>query len=238
MKVKILILLINLSALGQSKNLFNVIKVDASTSEIFKKIDSSSIGNPFYEDEKYVVSKTCNGEFGGTIIFKNKFTKAEFTCGSTCAVKIDKFKGRYIVTNTLNHMSGWTEILEIANPELLKKIHDGKKKIKGRNIDDSQEKKGAKVLIDKYSFSTLFTFIYNTKMYHIISDYKKTYIAEIENNDFKILQKIMDIGVWDHQTEIKKTKNNTELVFFHSSDYKTKGYFEVKDNNVTIFTIK
>jgi hypothetical protein len=238
LKIKILVLLISLSGFGQSKNLFEVIKTDITTSGLSEKIDTSLTNSNFYEDDKYIVNRTCNGEWGGTIVFKNKFTKAEFICGSTCAVKITKFKGRYIVTNTLNHMSGRTEILEIANPELLKKTYDGKKKIQTGKVDESQVRKGARVLLDKHSFSTLYTFIYNAKIYHIISDFRKTYIAEIENNDFKIVRKIMDVAVWDHQTEIKKTKNNTDLVFFHSSNYKTKGYFEVKDNKVTIFNLK
>lgn len=169
--IKYLVFLISLSycSYGQKKNIFNIVTLNESKLEFSKKIDSTSFGNNFYEDEKYIVSKTCNGEWGGTIIFKNKALKTEFICGSTCPVTITKHKGKYIITNSLTHLLPQTQILEIVNPELLKKTFDGRNKIEGKKVDETLGRKGAKIILHKYHYGTLYSFVYQDKIYHIVS---------------------------------------------------------------------
>lgn len=65
-----------------------------------------------------LVSKSCRGEFGGTIKFKSKKTGIEYCCASTCPVVVNKVSGKYIVTNTLAHMRGFSELIEIIGNEI------------------------------------------------------------------------------------------------------------------------
>src|ERR1700722_17794087 len=90
---------------GQDEKLFDIkeiIKNDSLSIVIkngFKKLSSG-----FFEDENYLVTKTCSGEWGGTIWFKNKKTGITYACSATCPVAVNKINGKYFITNTLAHL--------------------------------------------------------------------------------------------------------------------------------------
>lgn len=130
----------------------------------------------FFEDENDIVSKTCSGEWGGTIKFKNKKTGVEYACGATCPVVVNKISGKYIVTNTLGHLSGFTEIIEIDNPDLTSAFKLNKPLKKGNVIfryagdDEFKSVKGTHKLIDSIGIMTLASFPYAGEL--ISCDYR------------------------------------------------------------------
>jgi len=236
MKLKLIILIFFTSAnlIGQSKNIFKVqteIKAIDEITKIGNEIDSASNSAPFFEDNNYIVTAECNGEWGGTITFKNKKTNDKFICGSTCPVTILKEKNKYIVTNTLNHLMATTEILEIENPENLKKIKAGPNK-----VNETLGRKGAKIILKEFEISTLFSYQYNGVIYYIVSSRKETFIAKIENGKFKKIQSLANTSFIALRTRISKTNDGSYLVFF--STYKNRGYLKIKGNSIKIFSHK
>lgn len=216
---------------GQNKELFTVqtiIKTDFEVTNLIKHIDSLTDKTNFYEDEKYIVSSECRGEWGGAITFKNKVTKKEFICESTCPVTITKFKNKYIITNTLNHMLAKTQIIEITNPEKL----ESKVKDKKYNFEKLGQQK-TKTLIETYYYSTLYSFVYNNKLYHIVSDKEKTFIAEIVDGAFKKLKILSDIRFWTPKPTIYIS---SDTAFIGLNNFKEKAYIEIKENQIKIFS--
>lgn len=236
MKSKIYILFFLLCSqfiFGQNNELFKIqtiIKTDIEVTNMIKHIDSLTDKTNFYEDEKYIVSSECRGEWGGAITFKNKVTKKEFICESTCPITVTKFRNKYIITNTLNHMLSKTQIIEIINPEKLEiKVKD-----KRYNFEKLGQQK-AKILIETYYYSTLYSFVFDNKLYHIVSDKENTYIAEIINGAFKKVKDLSSSRFWTLRPIIYKSN---ETVMIGLNNFKDKAYIEIKENQIKLFTIK
>jgi hypothetical protein len=103
---------------GQTRKLFEVNEVLIKDSTQFKtERDFIKRDTAFFEDETYLVRKTCSGEWGGTIWFKNKISGIEYSCEATCPVIVNKLNGKYYVTSTLAHMFGFSEVIEISRPD-------------------------------------------------------------------------------------------------------------------------
>jgi transcriptional antiterminator Rof (Rho-off) len=230
---------------------FFFIVISFSQNENIFKIDSIEITNKKYEvislrknesdilfeDDKYTISSFCHGEFGGVVIFKDKKTGFEYGCGATCAVIINKVKGKYIVTTSLAHMSGFTKIIEITNPKRLTILTKAAKK-GDRNLKIyylKKAKKGTKVLLNKYDILTLSSFEYRNKLYHITTDKEKTYVSEIINGEFQNHQKISSQRLWIYNANnFVKNKHH----FFMFSNYNTKGYIDIIENNIKVFHVE
>jgi hypothetical protein len=107
------------ASLGQTINVFQVsdtILTQREKSRIEKLTKSRAV---FFEDDAYTVTRTCSGEWGGTIRFTDKKTKIEYSCESICPVSVSKNDGAYIVTSSLAHLSGSTEIITIEDPKAM-----------------------------------------------------------------------------------------------------------------------
>jgi len=229
---------------GQNNELFKV-KVFSITdkSEMKSVKDFHKIDSIFFEDNYYKVTKSCSGEWGGTIRFEDKSTGIEYECQSTCPVVVNKYNGKYIVTNTLAHLSGSSEILEIENPKNMivvarKKEEENKDTIIFVSAEESEcrSKVGSKTLIDSIGVMTLATFPYNSKLYNIVTDFEKTYITEILNNKFKNVQLLSDISIWTYGPEVVRTKDNHSIIFF--SNEKANGYLDIFENRLKLYLYK
>ncbi|MFZ6052746.1 hypothetical protein [Halocola ammonii] len=192
-----------------------------------------------FEDSLYVVSKTCSGEWGGTIKFKNKKTGIEYSAASTCPVVVNKLNGKYYITNTLAHLSGFSEILEISNPELMTVFELPKPRSKkGKTIvryvgdDESKSTKGTKQLVDSIGVLTLATFPYNGQLYHIVTDFKMTFLSKIENNKFVTIDTISDNSIWTYDPEVFVKDNGHMIVFFKNQE--VEGILDIYENQITV----
>ncbi len=237
MKIRALVtlLLISGNIFGQSNDIFKIktaYKTKAEISTFIKNLDSLNKKYEFFEDEKYIVYPFCRGEWGGAVIFKNKLTKTKYICESTCPVAVTKFNNKYIITNTLNHLVGSTEVLEIVNPEKLNKATEEDEK---RFTYEKLAQTGAKKLIDLYRFTSLYTFVYENRLYHIVAGKEGTYVAEILDEKFITVQTISDKNLWTYTPKNLKTEKSV-IVFFN--DYENAGYIEIRDNSIDLYLVK
>lgn len=85
---------------------------------------------PFFEDEKYIVERSCSGEWGGSIYFINKLNNKKYECTATCPIALNKINNSYVVTASLAHLVGFSQILKIDDPKDLTLF---KKKKKEKN---------------------------------------------------------------------------------------------------------
>lgn len=239
----LLLIAIHFASYGQSEKMFiikeEVINEGNKKSQKDFKVKNSS----FFEDENYLVSKTCSGEWGGTINFKNKRTGVEYSCSATCPVAVNKIKGKYIVTNTLAHLSGSSEVLEISNPDSLTiykipppRAKKNKKVIVYVEDNESKSTKGSKSLVDSVGVLTLASWPYKGQLYHIVTDFRKTFLTKIENNRFVSIDLISDESIWTYEPEVLRTDDNHFVVFFKND--KENGYLEIMDNRINLMRYK
>ncbi|WP_409415792.1 hypothetical protein [Flavobacterium sp. PS2] len=228
--------ILSLNSIGQNSKIFVIkeyIKNDGLTYR--NKNDFKFNQENIYEDELYIVSKTCSGEWGGTVKFKNKKTNIEYSASATCPVAVNKLNGKYYVTNSLAHLDGFSEILEIKNPALLtviKKTKRRKKKSKIIISYESQSNKGTKQLLDSVGALTLASFPFKGQLYHIVTDYNNTFLAKIDNNKFVKIDTISDESIWSDNLEAFITIDKHLIIFFENRD--VKGYFDIIDNHINI----
>lgn len=196
---------------------------------------------PFFEDDEFVVSRTCNGEWGGSIKFKDKVTGIEYGCQATCPVIINKLGGKYIVTNTLHHLMGSSTILEIKNPRLLQKVtfdeapEQRKKRFKYVGENEVKSETGAVRLIDTVGVTTLISFPYNGELFHVISE-QKTYLARIVNNRFDTIQMISGESLWAYDSKLLRIDDEHHMVYFGT--YEIAGILDINRSEITVLKFK
>ena len=192
-----------------------------------------------FEDSLFIVSKSCSGEWGGTIKFKNKISGIEYSAASTCPVVVNKLNDKYYVTNTLAHMSGSSKILEISNPDSmtifeLPKPRAKKEKNIFRYVGDDESKStiGTKKLVDSIGVLTLASFPYNEQLYHIVTDFKKTFITKIEENKFVTIDTVSEKTLWTYGPAVFVSDSGHFLVWFENQE--TEGYLDIFENQITV----
>lgn len=236
--------ILSLNCIAQNDKTFVIKEYIKNDSLIYRnKNDFKFSQENIYEDDIYIVSKTCSGEWGGTVKFKNKKTNNEYSACATCPVAVNKLNGKYYVTSTLAHLNGFSEILEIKNPALLTVIKKNKpRKKKGKIIfkaigtNESQSKKGTKPLIDSVGVLTLTSFLFKGQLYHIVTDYEKTFLAKIDNHKFVKIDTLSNESIWSDNPEVFITTDKHLVVFFEDRD--VKGYFDIIDNQINIIREK
>lgn len=238
MKTVIYILLTLLPAItsyGQAISLFQVVDTLLSDKERNRIEKLRKLRKTFYEDDEYLVSKTCSGEWGGTVKFKNKKTGIEYSCSATCPVAVNKINGEYFVTNSLAHLSGSTEILKITRPDSMDIFRMPPPRKKKRNkifryVGDNESKstKGTKVLLDSVGVLTLGSFEFEGTLFQVVTDFKKTYIAKIENKKFIMVEFICEGRTWTYDNDMIKTDDGHTIITIQG------GYLEIFDNKVRL----
>lgn len=232
-----------LYATAQTEKLFQVKEIVINDTAQKKQPGDFQRSTPyFFEDENYTVRKTCSGEFGGSIIFKNKKTGIEYGCAATCPVVVNKIGDKYIVTNTLAHLIGFSEVLQIDHPDsmlVFKPFQPGKPKKKGRIIvryvgdGEVRSSQGSKRLLDTTRIMILSSFVFKGQCYHVVADYEKTYISTIENKRLVYLQLICNDRLFTYNPEVIRTKDNHDIVFFYNNE-KNIGYLDIAGNNILL----
>lgn len=224
------------------ENIFRIKEIVDTTIKKKSPKDFSKAYPSFFEDNDYVVRKTCSGEWGGTVIFKNKKTGIEYSCGSTCPVVVNKAFGKYIVTNTLAHLSGFSEIIEIENPSSMNLFRLSKpRKVRGKKIhyigdDESKSVVGARKMVDSIGVLTLASFLYKEELFHVITDFRNTFLAKIHNGKFVTINKISNKSIWTYDPEVIKTIDNRYIVFFENNE--VGGYLEILGNEISLIRYK
>lgn len=124
-----------------------------------------------YEDESYVISTTCHGEFGGTVFFKHKKTNKIYSCIATCLTSVTKLNNNYYITSALGHLGDSSRILEIKDPTTLVEM---KKEVPLLNNWWIKEEftredllKGTEKIIDTFGIFVYDAFSIKNKLYYL-----------------------------------------------------------------------
>lgn len=198
-------------------------------------------GYPIYEDNRYLVSSTCSGEWGGTIYFNDKKTKEVYEAQCTCAVNVIYQKHKYNVTASLSHMSGFTNIFNIENPLKLK-LHDNNIEprgyLKGQKLiyigdNESKSKKGTDQLVDSIGTETLLSFEYKSKIYYIVGNNKGASLDSIQNRKLVTIENLTDLNIYCDYP-LNRRCSGKEIYTF-KNDQKT-GFISVSDSLLTIYS--
>lgn len=241
--ISIIILTLN-SIKTYSQINFNI--VDTVLNENYRRtIKNLNLGtnNVFFEDSLYTVKKTCFGEWGGSIWFKNKKSGIEYSCTATCPVVVNKIHNKYYVTASLAHLVGFSEIIEINNPDSMEifkmpepRYKKGKLRVYDPGDSESKSNKGTKILVDSVGVITMYSFVYKEQLVHILYDYKRTFLSKIEKNKFVTIDTIYNGRLPMSNSEVYNTENSGLIILFNEE--KNKGFLEIKDNKITIKRFK
>ena len=226
-------------ASGQSSTLFKIEVVMAKKTDRKSIQDFRRATTAFYEDDCFQITKSCLGEFGGRLIFKDKASGVLYICNATCPVIINKLNGQYIATNTLAHMQGSSEIMSIDNPRALRVVVEAKPEKKPRQVvitpltGTTESKTGTRTILDSVGVFTLGSFPFEGQLYHLVTDFKTTYLAQVIQGKYVKIAAIADYSLWTYEPEMIKTINGNYVVFYDNR--KDKGYLEVNGNSITVF---
>lgn len=186
----------------------------------------------FYEDDYFIVKDSCQGEFGGTIEFKNKQTGKKFVAKAICPSSIVKLNGKYYLTTSLTHLSGFSEIYEISNPHKLEELNLSdsvkEKYLKGKST------KGLKQLYKNIGGTILVSFPFQNQLYHIATFKEGTFLAKRRGSKLIKLQQLLDYKVFTFDSKIKITSKNHYLNSFITSRYEVIGFFDVSKTTIKV----
>lgn len=190
---------------------------------------------PFFEDDKYIVEKSCSGEWGGSIYFIDKSDKKKYECASTCPIIVNKLNETYIITASLAHMAGSTQILKIDDPKALTLFKKRKrKKINYVGDDESKTTIGSEIIVDSVGVMVTTSFLYERNLFHIVTGNQGTSLCKIENNEFEEIAKISDDRFWSYNPiNVRYSEGKTLSVFRNNN---SNGFLFIKENNVTIYS--
>ena len=178
-----------------------------------------------YEDEQYSVYSTCNGEWGGTVFFKNRKTNELYEGSSTCAIVVNKIGSDYFVTNYMGHMIGFASVNKILDPRKLEKSNwDFKRRFGSRNL------KGIERVLDKMDFYIPTSFVVNDRLLHIYNDDKGTYISDIENREMKPIY-TFDFKFYPQFNQ--QLENGKQVLTFEVAENGNDGILLIDGNNLS-----
>jgi hypothetical protein len=230
----------DIAVYGQYGKLFDITETIQDSLSMRLPSSFRSRDSSIYEDEKYLVKRSCRGEYGGTIWFKKKATGITYSCKSTCPVCVNNLNGKYYVINTLAHSKGNSQILEIDAPDSMDVFKMPKpRKVKGKvffpyvGAGESKSSKGAIILVDSIGVLTMASFPYQGELYYIISDFERTFIAKIIRDHFVTLDTLANVSIWTYDPIVTRTVDDHYVVFFENDV--TKGYVDVFGNKISLY---
>lgn len=193
-----------------------------------------------FEDEKFMVYSLDFGEWGGKTWFKDKKTGKEYVIAATTPL-INKVDNTYYFTKPYM-------VLKIENPLNLGICPDD---VTYENIEKTEdgylwygEPTGFDVIYNDDSYDyfgfgnsprIVSSFVWNNELLHIYKTEAEAYIARIENDTIKPIQK-MDGNLrfynWHNSYRSKNGNGNNELLKFRTDDEQLIGLLEVIDNKI------
>lgn len=170
-----------------------------------------------YGDDEFVVFRDCFGEWGGTIYFYEIATKKTYFTESTCANSIIKDKNGYNVLAHLGHGGGSAEIKVIEDPRKLSlvKSNEINKTVNGQALGYSDNSKAFEEKLDFYGVQIFSSFKYENKKLYIVNLSELTFIAEIENNQIKIVNPLFFSDLYTHDPITKQYGDYTLINLDH-----------------------
>lgn len=249
---------------------FEFIPYDRNKYSFYKSDTTTNYNNngqkfidPLYCDSNFVIAQFCAGEFGGTLYFFDLKDNKEYYCPATCATAVNKIEDKYIVTNSLAHMDGSSEVLEITKPKSLIELDFDTVKYWGNfwysSVWDGQSLERYDSLINmirgenKQILDTVGVLIYTSFKYQkgIFHIYRSTgiyydtipnpcdlYIGKIENNKLIAVDSLCDVEIFTYNPQNRVY--NEWTLYSYNFRGKNTGFIAIKDNTINMieFEIK
>ncbi|RXM40184.1 hypothetical protein BOQ62_07680 [Chryseobacterium sp. CH21] len=211
---------------------FSTEKVDRDIVDEIKKLKGLPPPGLLYSDTKYEVWKTCSGEWGGTIYFKNKKSGKIYYAEATCPVSVNKINNKYYISNSLSHLLGSSDIIEITDPEKMEqttRISLYHPDIITREYE-SHSSKGTKKLIDTVGAVIMSSFVYKQNLYSILLNHSSTKatISELRDNKFHTIKEIDKDLFSEHPLIIKESETHQKIYLQRPK----AGILEIKENKI------
>jgi len=193
---------------------------------------------PLYSDTAYEVTSTCSGEWGGTVYFINRKTGKKFACSATCPIMINRTDTSYIVTASLAHLMGSTEILEIPSPDQMQVYNykPSKRRVKYAGENESTSRQGVKVLIDSMRVFTIGSYPIEGEILHVVTNFDQTYICRIRNGAFEVIQQLAESSFWSYRNQGWCSKDGVGWNFFLNN--KDNGLIRIAGRSIQIYLFK
>ena len=207
---------------------------------IWREIDKTD--DLIFEDEKFYVYSLDFGEWGGKTWFKDKKTGLEYITEATTPL-VNKIDTTYYFTYSY-------KVLKIENPLILHKCNTD---ITYENIKKSgkcyswySEPIGFDVVYEDTTFNyfdysykphIVSSFVWQNELLHIYETDTATYIAKIENNSIKTIQKIgeeLSFYSWYYSYRCSNLNGNNELLKFLTKDEQLFGLMDIVGNKVYV----
>lgn len=154
-----------------------------------------------YEDNEFVIFRDCHGEFGGTVYFYEKSTGETFYTESTCANTIIKKEDKYFVLVHLGHMMGSASIKVIEDPRKLTKAKkaDINKTKDGIALGYTDNSKAYEIALEFWGVQLFSTFKYENRELFMVHLNKRTFLAEIVDNEIQIVNPLFNNEIYTHR---------------------------------------
>lgn len=156
----------------------------ANTWEIYKTPATVKETTPLYEDEDYFCYSECHGEWGGMIYFFDKRTGSTYFTGAGCARSVLKKAGKYYVLSSLRHMSGSSDLVEIADPRKLSECASemSYETVRWMDRQAADTAKHAVSVFDVYGLVVHAIFSIEDRFISLGSWRKQTFLCEIDQD--------------------------------------------------------
>jgi hypothetical protein len=157
-----------------------------------------------FEDSNFEVYSACAGEFGGTLLFIDKKNREKtYVLSATCPKMIDFKDGKYIITNTLAHMSGSASVKILENPRQLPLFQKDKFLNRQSPTPDSLLEN----ILDTFGLTANIYYPYKNKNFIIFSEYDTAYLGEIRKGKIIDKEPLLSYGIWSYGDKMNKIKN-------------------------------
>lgn len=153
-----------------------------------------------FEDSNYISFCDCHGEWGGTVYFYNKATEKIYFTEATCANSILMKDNKYFILSKLGHKMGHSDLKTIANPDKLSStnLQSINKRFQGEALGYSDKSNEIKTIF-KYSEIEIFSsFVYQGRTIYLVYWGNETFLAEIVENTFKIVNPLFNREFYTH----------------------------------------
>lgn len=208
--------------------------------EYLRKVATEYPGNKIFEDNDYIVSSICQGEFGGTIFFKSKTTSKLYQTWCTCAFDVHKSNTAYFVTSTLGHGEGSVHVLKIADPTKLPPYNPNDfKKGYWQGRDGKIFDLGKVTIFESYSQLCVGKFIKEAKAYFVLvkttpvtGEFVQLGIYTIENNSLILIREIKSEH-FDSFTEFWSNRHPHPFITYEND--KSTGFIDFSDGKIVFY---
>ena len=186
----------------------------------------------FYQDELYDIYAICNGEWGGTIFFKDKKTNENYEAASTCPIVINKINNEYYVTNILDHLAFSASVLKISDPAELESSN-----LNFESREGSLYNKGVELLLDIFDVDIATSFVVDDQLFHLYTDENGTYVGKIEKGEMRPISKF-NFTFYAHFSQYLDNGKQLLMCYFKNNDDDKNGILIIDGKKFNFYKLK